>query len=109
MQEQGVRHDDPEYIKAHGLLSAVQRQQAFQKQRQLAQQQQQLQNQRLQLAQQQQQQQQQQSQPQSQSQQPNGIPNDNLANGVDGMNYLVGSSHFTPNVGLLLTSFVFLH
>ncbi|EEH06104.1 SNF2-family ATP dependent chromatin remodeling factor snf21 [Histoplasma capsulatum G186AR] len=90
MQEQGVRHDDPEYIKAHGLLSAVQRQQAFQKQRQLAQQQQQLQNQRLQLAQQQQQQQQQQSQPQSQSQQPNGIPNDNLANGVDGRNGSVG-------------------
>ncbi|OJD26351.1 hypothetical protein ACJ73_02266 [Blastomyces percursus] len=85
MQEQGVRPDNPEYIKAHGLLSAVQRQQAFQKQRQLAQQQQQqLQNQRLQLAQQQQQQQQQHSQ--SQSQQPNGIPNDNLANGVDGRN-----------------------
>ncbi|OJI98989.1 hypothetical protein ASPVEDRAFT_25827 [Aspergillus versicolor CBS 583.65] len=40
MQEQGVRHDDPEYLKAHNLLAAVQRQQAFQKQRQLAQQQQ---------------------------------------------------------------------
>ncbi|KAL4883285.1 SNF2 family N-terminal domain-containing protein [Aspergillus karnatakaensis] len=40
MQEQGVRHDDPEYLKAHNLLSAVQRQQAIQKQRQLAQQQQ---------------------------------------------------------------------
>ncbi|KAL4807811.1 SNF2 family N-terminal domain-containing protein [Aspergillus unguis] len=38
MQEQGVRHDDPEYLKAHNLLAAVQRQQAFQKQR-LAQQQ----------------------------------------------------------------------
>ncbi|KAL4788039.1 SNF2 family N-terminal domain-containing protein [Aspergillus varians] len=37
MQEQGVRHDDPEYLKAHNLLAAVQRQQAFQKQRQLAQ------------------------------------------------------------------------
>ncbi|RAL10055.1 putative RSC complex subunit (Sth1) [Aspergillus homomorphus CBS 101889] len=33
MQEQGVRHDDPEYLKAHNLLSAVQRQQVFQKQR----------------------------------------------------------------------------
>ncbi|RDW78780.1 putative RSC complex subunit (Sth1) [Aspergillus mulundensis] len=40
MQEQGVRPDDPEYLKAHNLLSAVQRQQAYQKQRQLAQQQQ---------------------------------------------------------------------
>ncbi|KAL4912497.1 SNF2 family N-terminal domain-containing protein [Aspergillus aurantiobrunneus] len=40
MQEQGVRHDDPEYLKAHNLLAAVQRQQNFQKQRQLAQQQQ---------------------------------------------------------------------
>ncbi|PLB33841.1 putative RSC complex subunit (Sth1) [Aspergillus candidus] len=34
MQEQGVRHDDPEYVKAQQLLIAVQRQQAFQKQRQ---------------------------------------------------------------------------
>ncbi|KAF9890933.1 hypothetical protein FE257_005190 [Aspergillus nanangensis] len=41
MQEQGVRHDDPEYLKAHHLLSAVQRQQMFQKQRQIAQQRQQ--------------------------------------------------------------------
>ena len=40
MQEQGVRHDDPEYLKAHNLLSAVQRQQVFHKQRQIAQQQQ---------------------------------------------------------------------
>ncbi|KAL3476127.1 SNF2 family N-terminal domain-containing protein [Aspergillus californicus] len=39
MQEQGVRPDDPEYLKAHNLLAAVQRQQAFQKQRQVAQQQ----------------------------------------------------------------------
>lgn len=35
MQEQGVRQDDPEYIKAHNLLAAVQRQQVFQKQRQI--------------------------------------------------------------------------
>ncbi|KAJ0420883.1 SNF2 family N-terminal domain-containing protein [Aspergillus carlsbadensis] len=47
MQEQGVRHDDPEYLKAHNLLAAVQRQQAFQKQRHF-QQQQQLQAQRQQ-------------------------------------------------------------
>ncbi|OJJ48848.1 hypothetical protein ASPZODRAFT_111036 [Penicilliopsis zonata CBS 506.65] len=52
MQVQGVRQDDPEYLKAHNLLSAVQRQQAFQKQRQIAQQQ-------LQAQQRQQQQQQQ--------------------------------------------------
>ncbi|KAE8382061.1 SNF2 family N-terminal domain-containing protein [Aspergillus bertholletiae] len=39
MQEQGVRHDDPEFLKAQHLLSAVQRQQFFQKQRQVAQQQ----------------------------------------------------------------------
>jgi ATP-dependent helicase STH1/SNF2 len=48
MQEQGVRHDDPEYLKAHNLLSAIQRQQAYQKQRQFAQQQQQLQAQQRQ-------------------------------------------------------------
>ena len=35
MQDQGVRHDDPEYLKAHNLLAAVQRQQVFQKQKQL--------------------------------------------------------------------------
>lgn len=34
-----MRHDDPEYLKAHNLLSAVQRQQVFQRQRQFAQQQ----------------------------------------------------------------------
>lgn len=39
MQEQGVSHDDPEYLKAHNLLSAVQRQQMFQKHKQFAQQQ----------------------------------------------------------------------
>lgn len=41
MQEQGVRHDDPEYIKYHRLLTAVQRQQVFNKQRMAQQQQQQ--------------------------------------------------------------------
>ncbi|KAL2825607.1 SNF2 family N-terminal domain-containing protein [Aspergillus cavernicola] len=39
MQEQGVPPNDPEYLKAHNLLSAVQRQQTFQKQRHVAQQQ----------------------------------------------------------------------
>lgn len=63
MQEQGVRHDDPEYLKAHNLLAAVQRQQAFQKQRQLAQQQQ-LQAQR---------QQQQNGSSTQESAQPNGV------------------------------------
>ncbi|KAJ5182752.1 hypothetical protein N7492_000368 [Penicillium capsulatum] len=41
MQEQGVRHDDPEFMKAQRLLVAVQRQQVYHKQRQAAQQQQQ--------------------------------------------------------------------
>ena len=50
MQEQGVRHDDPEYVKAQQLLIAVQRQQAFQKQRQhMAQQQIQAQQRQQQL------------------------------------------------------------
>lgn len=39
MQEQGVRPDDPEFIKAHNLLTAIQRQQAYQKQQRMAQQQ----------------------------------------------------------------------
>ncbi|KAJ5350099.1 hypothetical protein N7541_007826 [Penicillium brevicompactum] len=41
MQEQGVRADDPEFQKAHQLLSMIQRQQAFSKQQRMAQQQQQ--------------------------------------------------------------------
>ncbi|KAK2766022.1 hypothetical protein FQN54_007537 [Arachnomyces sp. PD_36] len=40
MQEQGVRPDDPEFLKAHNLLSAVQKQQMYQKQRLITQQQQ---------------------------------------------------------------------
>lgn len=63
MQEQGVRHDDPEYLKAHNLLAAVQRQQVFQKQKQL----QQLQAQ------------------QRQQQQLNGTTPDGAPNGVNGM------------------------
>lgn len=63
MQEQGVRHDDPEYLKAHNLLSAVQRQQMYQKQRQIAQQQ---------------------LQAQQRQQQLNGTGADNTANGVHG-------------------------
>lgn len=39
MQEQGVRPDNPEYIKAVNILQAVQKQQNFVKQRALAQQQ----------------------------------------------------------------------
>lgn len=76
MQEQGVRHDDPEFLKAHNLLSAVQRTQAYNKQRQL----QQLQAQRLQQS----QQQSQPSQPQP-LQQPNGISADGT-NGTDSRN-----------------------
>jgi ATP-dependent helicase STH1/SNF2 len=63
MQNAGVRHDDPEYIKAHNILSAVQKQQAFAKQR------------FQQLQRQQQQQLQQQS---------NGNNADGIANGANG-------------------------
>lgn len=66
MQEQGVRHDDPEYLKAHNLLSAVQRQQVYQKQRQFAQQQLQAQQRQQQL------------------QQLNGSASDAGPNGVNG-------------------------
>ena len=68
MQEQGVRHDDPEYLKAHHLLSAVQRQQAFHKQRQMAQQQLQAQH----------------SQQQQRQNQLNGVTPDGAANGSHG-------------------------
>lgn len=61
MQEQGVRHDDPEYLKAHNLLSTVQRQQVFQKQKQM-----------------------QQLQAQQRQQQLNGATPDGAANGVNG-------------------------
>ena len=64
-----MRHDDPEYLKAHNLLSAIQRQQVFQKQRQIAQHQ-------LQAQQQQQQQQRQ--------HQLNGVTPDGAANGSHG-------------------------
>lgn len=59
MQKAGVRQDDPEYIKAHSILLAVQKQQAFAKQRF-----------------QQQQQMQQQQRQQQQMQQPNGNGNE---------------------------------
>lgn len=49
MQEQGVRPDDPEFLKAHNLLAAIQRQQTFQKQQRIAQQQAQQQRQQQQL------------------------------------------------------------
>lgn len=45
MQEQGVRADDPEFQKAHQILSMIQRQQAFSKQQRMAHQQQQQQQQ----------------------------------------------------------------
>lgn len=79
MQEQGVRHDDPEYLKAHNLLSAVQRQQMYQKQRQIAQQQ---------------------LQAQQRQQQLNGTGADNTANGVHGRNGSVSSpTAATPDGG----------
>ncbi|CAP96635.1 hypothetical protein E8E15_005628 [Penicillium rubens] len=49
MQEQGVGPDDPEFLKAHNLLAAIQRQQAFQKQQRMAQQQAQQQRQQQQM------------------------------------------------------------
>lgn len=74
MQRSGVRQDDPEYIKVHNILAAVQKQQAYQKQRQMHQQQ--LQQQQLQ-------------QQQLQQQQPNGNNVDVVANGVNGMSFNV--------------------
>jgi ATP-dependent helicase STH1/SNF2 len=40
MKDSGVRQDDPEYLKAYNILSAVQQQKAYAKQRQVYQQQQ---------------------------------------------------------------------
>ncbi|KAH8702492.1 putative RSC complex subunit [Talaromyces proteolyticus] len=64
MQSSGVRHDDPEYIKAHNILAAVQKQQNFARQRY--------------------QQQQQQRQQQQQLQQSNGNGSEAPTNGVNG-------------------------
>lgn len=73
MQERGIQPDDPEYIKAHNLLSAVQRQQTFQRQRHIAQQQQ------LHVQRQRQAQQAQQNQP---PQQMNGVDANGASNGI---------------------------
>lgn len=83
MQEQGVRHDDPEYLKAHNLLTAVQRQTVYHKQRQFAQQQLQAQQRQQHL------------------QQLNGTGQDGTPNGVHGefihfICYLQGISLLTP-------------
>lgn len=56
MRQQGVREDDPEFIKARNLLQAVQKQTSLQKQKQMWLQQQAQQQQAQQQAQQQQQQ-----------------------------------------------------
>ncbi|KAL1853772.1 transcriptional regulator [Paecilomyces lecythidis] len=74
MQEQGVRHDDPEYLKAHNLLTAVQRQTVYHKQRQFAQQQLQAQQRQQHL------------------QQLNGAGQDGTPNGVHARNGSVASS-----------------
>lgn len=97
MQEQGVRHDDPEYLKAHNLLSAVQRQQAYQKQRQM---------QMLHAQRQQQQPQPPQQVPQAAPQAPQQLqgPLNGIAesNGTDGKTLIFSSSflfsifHFLP-------------
>jgi ATP-dependent helicase STH1/SNF2 len=83
MQKSGVRTDDPEYIKAHNILLAVQKQQAFAKQR--FQQQQQLQQQR--------------QQQQQQIQQSNGNGNEQLqqqqaANGVNSEYRVTGACFY---------------
>ncbi|KAJ5181076.1 HAS subgroup [Penicillium cf. griseofulvum] len=82
MQEQGVRPDDPEFIKAHNLLAAIQRQQAFQKQQRMAQQQAQ---------------QAQQAQQQRQQQQMNGATPE-AANGSHGRTPSASSTAATPSV-----------
>lgn len=69
MKEQGVRQDDPEYLKAHNLLTAISQQQQFARQRQA-------------YAQQQQQQQQAQHR---QQQQQNGSTVQATTNGINGM------------------------
>ena len=53
MKDSGVRQDDPEYLKAYNILSAVQQQKLYAKQRQVYQQQQQQQQQAQQRQQQQ--------------------------------------------------------
>ncbi|KXG49724.1 HAS subgroup [Penicillium griseofulvum] len=78
MQEQGVRPDDPEFIKAHNLLAAIQRQQAFQKQQRMAQQQAQ------------------QAQQQRQQQQMNGATPE-AANGSHGRTPSASSTAATPS------------
>lgn len=66
MKEQGVRQDDPEYLKAHNLLTAISQQQQFARQRQAyAQQQQQAQH--------------------RQQQQQNGGSSQAATNGIKGM------------------------
>jgi ATP-dependent helicase STH1/SNF2 len=84
MQKSGVRTDDPEYIKAHNILLAVQKQQAFAKQR--FQQQQQLQQQR--------------QQQQQQIQQSNGNGNEQLQQqqAANGVNSRAGSVTSATNV-----------
>ena len=53
MKDSGVSQDNPEYLKAYNILSAVQQQKVYQKQRQVYQQQQQVQQQAQQRQQQQ--------------------------------------------------------
>lgn len=103
MKEQGVRADDPEYLKIAGVLQAVKKQNDFkfkQHARQIQQyqqhQQQELQQQREQQQLQQQQQQHQQQQQQQQPQQQNGNVPQQVTNGINGM-----SAH-TFKYGLIL-------
>lgn len=78
MKEQGVRQDDPEFLKAHNLLTAISHQQHLARQRQAYVQQQQ------QAQQQQHAQQQQQAQHRQQQQQQNGGTTQAATNGING-------------------------
>lgn len=101
MKEQGVRADDPEYLKIAGVLQAVKKQNDFKckQARQIQQyqqhQQQELQQQREQQQLQQQLQQQQQQHQQQQQQQNGNVPQQ-VTNGINGM-----SAH-TFKYGLIL-------
>lgn len=72
MKEQGVRQDDPEFLKAHNLLTAISHQQHLARQRQAY------------VQQQQHAQQQQQAQHRHQQQQQNGGTTQAATNGING-------------------------
>ena len=76
MKDSGVPQDNPEYLKAYNILSAVQQQKVYQKQRQVYQQQQQ---------------QQVQQQAQQRQQQQNDTTPQGATNGINGMVFYRGT------------------